>query len=102
VVVISTVAYHQSRPDIIVGVLTSQVAKANTPMDYVLTDWSTTGLRQRSAFRSFLATYLQVQPNALGVVQQEIGRGLSTVSHAPLLCRKRQGVSLNRPRVHKK
>ena len=56
VVVISTVEYHNHRPDIIVGILTSQIAAATTPLDHILNDWALAGLRQSSAFRSFLAT----------------------------------------------
>lgn len=56
VVVVSTTAYHTHRPDVIVAVITSQVAAATTLMDYVLEDWAAAGLRQPSAFRSFLAT----------------------------------------------
>lgn len=54
-VVLSSSAYHASRPDVIVGLITSQtVALART--DYALLDWAAAGLRLPSAFRSFLAT----------------------------------------------
>ena len=55
-VVISTVEYHTHRPDVIVGILTSQTTSATTPLDYLLQDWSAAGLRRASAFRTFLAT----------------------------------------------
>ena len=55
-VVVSTKKYHSHRPDIIVGVLTSKVAKATAPSDYILQDWAAAGLRRRSAFRAFLLT----------------------------------------------
>jgi len=55
-VVVSTDTYHRTRPDAILGLLTSQVAAATGPTDCVLQDWQTAGLRTPSAFRSFLAT----------------------------------------------
>jgi mRNA interferase MazF len=53
-VVVSSTLYHQHRPDVVVGVLTSQVLRATTPVDYVLADWASAGLRQPSAFRTYL------------------------------------------------
>ena len=55
-VVVSSDIYHQNRPDIILGVITSQVADATTPTDYILRDWTAAGLRRQSAFRAFLVT----------------------------------------------
>ncbi len=55
-VVVSTTAYHAARPDVILGLLTSQAAKAAGPTDYLLQDWAAAGLRSPSAFRAFLAT----------------------------------------------
>jgi mRNA interferase MazF len=55
-IVVSTDTYHRTRPDAILGLLTSQVAAATSPTDCVLQDWQTAGLRTPSAFRAFLAT----------------------------------------------
>ncbi len=55
-VVVSSETYHQSRPDIIVGILTSQLAKATAPTDYSLQDWQAAGLVKPSSFRAFLYT----------------------------------------------
>jgi mRNA interferase MazF len=55
-VVISTSLYHTHRPDVIVALLTTQVAKAIGPTDYVLQDWMAAGLHQPSAFRSYIVT----------------------------------------------
>ena len=55
-VVISTDKYHTTRPDVVLGLLTSQVAGATGPTDYILQDWSAAGLHSVSAFRAFLAT----------------------------------------------
>lgn len=54
-VVVSSPTYHASRPDVIVGLITSQTA-ALGPTDYVLQDWAQAGLRLSSVFRSFFAT----------------------------------------------
>ena len=55
-VVISTLEYHRHRPDMIFGILTSQIEDAKTPMDHVLQDRPISGLRRPSAFRSFFVT----------------------------------------------
>jgi mRNA interferase MazF len=54
--VVSSDVYHASRPDVIVGVLTGNVAAATGPTDYLLQDWAAAGLHQPTAFRSFLVT----------------------------------------------
>src|SRR5712691_267925 len=62
-VVVSSALYHHHRPDPVLGVLTSQVSRATTPLDYLLQDWSNAGLRQPSAFRAYfgMATPVSVQ-----------------------------------------
>ncbi len=55
-VVLSTRLYHLERPDVIVGLITSQVSTAYTSTGYLLQDWVDARLRQPSAFRSFLHT----------------------------------------------
>ena len=55
-VILSSAVYHASRPDVIVGLITSQTAAAIGSTDYLLQDWAQAGLRVPSAFRSFLAT----------------------------------------------
>jgi mRNA interferase MazF len=58
-VVVSSNVYHSQRPDVIVGLLTSQITKAVAPTDHLLHDWQSAGLRVPSAFRAFLATIPQ-------------------------------------------
>jgi mRNA interferase MazF len=53
-VVISTEAYHASRPDIIVGSVTTKIAAATSPSDHVIEDWADAGLHRPSAFRAYL------------------------------------------------
>jgi mRNA interferase MazF len=55
-VVLSSPAYHAARPDVILGVITTQVDSANTATDYTLHDWKAAGLRKPSAFRVFVVT----------------------------------------------
>ena len=55
-VVLSSATYHSTRPDIIVGLITSQTSKSISPTDYFLQDWQTAGLRVPSAFRAFIVT----------------------------------------------
>jgi mRNA interferase MazF len=63
-VVLSSATYHSIRPDIIVGLITSQV-KGLGATDYVLQDWSEAGLRVESVFRSFIVTL----PKAANIIQ---------------------------------
>jgi mRNA interferase MazF len=54
--VISSDAYHRSRPDVIVGLITSQLPSPGGLTDYILADWKAAGLNKPSAFRAFLVT----------------------------------------------
>ncbi len=53
--VISSAAYHASRPDTIVGLITTRTTGLG-PTDYELKDWAAAGLRVESVFRSFIVT----------------------------------------------
>lgn len=55
-VVVSSDLYHSVRPDVVLALLTSQVANAVQPTDYVLQDWLAAGLRLQSAFRCYFVT----------------------------------------------
>ena len=65
-VVVSSDDYHAARPDAIIGLLTTQVARATTAMDHVVADWKSAGLRAPSAFRSYLVTVLQSDLHIVG------------------------------------
>lgn len=54
-VVLSSATYHTIRPDVIVGLITSQRTFLGDT-DYALQDWATAGLRVASIFRSFVIT----------------------------------------------
>lgn len=54
-VVLSSAIYHATRPDVIVGLITTQtIALGST--DYALQDWEAAGLLVASVFRSFIVT----------------------------------------------
>jgi mRNA interferase MazF len=55
-VVVSTDAYHAARPDVILAEVTTQLAHATGPTDYLLRDWSAANLHYPSACRMFLYT----------------------------------------------
>lgn len=54
-VVLSSAIYHANRPDVIVGLITTQTAGLGIT-DYRLKDWSAAGLQVASVFRSFIVT----------------------------------------------
>jgi mRNA interferase MazF len=58
-VVLSSTTYHSTRPDIIVGLVTSQTTKSNAPTDFLIRDWRSAGLRVPSSFRAFIVTLPQ-------------------------------------------
>jgi mRNA interferase MazF len=64
--VVSTDLYHATRPDVVLAVLTKQVAKATGPTDYVLQDWQAAGLRFPSLFRAFFNTFVATKPVLIG------------------------------------
>ena len=55
-VILSSSTYHAARPDIIVGLVTSQTSKSTSPTDHMIQDWQSAGLRVPSAFRAFIVT----------------------------------------------
>lgn len=48
-VILSSAVYHASRPDVVVGLITSRAVAAG-PTDHVLQDWAEAGLRVRRYF----------------------------------------------------
>lgn len=55
-VVLSSDVYHSARPDLILGLITSQTTAAIGPTDCIIHDGAAAGLRLPSAFRAFLVT----------------------------------------------
>jgi mRNA interferase MazF len=82
-VVVSSALYHQHRPDLVLGVLTSQVARATTPLDYLLKDWSSAGLRQPSAFRAYFGMATPASVRVIGHLSARDWEGVQAcVMHA--------------------
>ncbi len=54
-VILSSITYHETRPDVIVGLITTQTSALGVT-DYKLQDWEVAGLRVASVFRSFIVT----------------------------------------------
>lgn len=65
-VVLSSATYHTYRPDLILGIITSRVAAATTPLDCQLQDWAAAGLRRPSAFRAYIATAAATDIRVIG------------------------------------
>lgn len=65
-VVLSTREYHQQHPDVILGILTSQISKATTSTDYILEDYQIAGLHQPTAFRAYILTFEQRSISPIG------------------------------------
>jgi len=55
-VVLSSPAYHATEPDLILGAITTNLAAATAPVDYVLANWDAANLRYPSAFKPLLFT----------------------------------------------
>jgi mRNA interferase MazF len=55
-VVVSSVLYHSLEPDVLLTAITSKVAAATGPLDYLLNDWQAAGLRYPSALKPVLFT----------------------------------------------
>ena len=62
-VVVSSDVYHSERPDLILGILTTNLPSAT---DYVLQQWSAAGLRAPSAFRSYFGMALPADVHVIG------------------------------------
>ena len=60
-VVISNFAYQQSRPDIILMAITSQVRSNLATDEYILQDWQAAGLAKPSMTKPLIATLQQTQ-----------------------------------------
>ncbi|MGR3311333.1 MAG: type II toxin-antitoxin system PemK/MazF family toxin [Candidatus Brocadiales bacterium] len=65
-VVVSTDTFHSTRPDVVLALLTSRTSGTMGPTDYLLQDWSASGLHKPSAFRAFMATLPAVSISVIG------------------------------------
>ena len=85
-VIISSATYLRERPDMIIGLLTTNVGAAVVSSDYLLAEWTLAGLTQPSAFRTYLVTLKQsdirrvagsLSPHDWLQVQQRISTALA-------------------------
>jgi mRNA interferase MazF len=65
-VVLSTELYHLHRPDVIVGLITTQTPHPLAPTDCELFNWKTAGLHGTSFFRLYLFTVQRRQVRLIG------------------------------------
>jgi mRNA interferase MazF len=65
-VVLSTEEYQRHRPDVVVGLITTQAPKPLAPTDCALRDWKQAGLRAASYFRLFPVTLSQREVRLIG------------------------------------
>lgn len=75
-VIVSSDVYHQTRPDVIIGLLTTQVASATHPTDYLLQDTAIAGLRFPSAFRTYLNMVLPSELTVVGHLSSRDEKGV--------------------------
>jgi mRNA interferase MazF len=65
-VVVSSDIYHANRPDLILAVVTSNVAASTSPTDCLIQDWQSAGLKQPSAFRAYLMMTMPSDVRVIG------------------------------------
>ncbi|MBS1823943.1 MAG: type II toxin-antitoxin system PemK/MazF family toxin [Acidobacteria bacterium] len=65
-VVLSTEEYHRFRPDVILGMITTQSPRSYAPSDHLLTHWREAGLHAPSYFRLFVVTLPQSKVRVTG------------------------------------
>lgn len=64
--VLSSALYHATRPDVILGVITSRSAVPLCPTDFQIVDWPQAGLHAPSTFRLYVVTLLQSDVRPIG------------------------------------
>jgi mRNA interferase MazF len=65
-VVLSTEEYHRHRPDVVVGLITTQTPNPLAPTDCELLEWKRAGLHAMSYFRLFPVTFPQREVRVIG------------------------------------
>jgi len=83
-IIVSTQTYHQTRPDVILGLVTTQVAGATAPSDYLLLDWNAAGLHKPSAYRTFLFTLPAGSVSVIGHLTDRDWKGVQTALKSAL------------------
>jgi mRNA interferase MazF len=65
-VVLATTVYLRTRPDVILGLITTKSPNAQSPTDCEIRDWKAAGLHAASSFRLFLTTAPQREVRVVG------------------------------------
>jgi mRNA interferase MazF len=65
-VVLSSEDYHRHRPDVIVGIITTQAPASMAPTDCALKEWKQAGLHSPSYFRLYPVTLPQHEVRLIG------------------------------------
>ena len=73
-VVVSSDAYHSARPDVILGLITSQVAGSIGSTDHALADWSAAGLRLRTISSPFATVSVRSRGSAHDRTMMMVGK----------------------------
>ena len=69
-VIISSETYHRERPDVILALVTTNIANAKSATDYILRDWSSANLNRPSAVRNFLFTLPKSEVTEIGELSE--------------------------------
>lgn len=77
-VLLSSDSYHQERPDLILGVLTTNLPAAKASSDYVLQDWAHAGLKAPTAFRCYLGMARPADVRIIGHLSDRDWQGVMT------------------------
>jgi mRNA interferase MazF len=75
-IVLSNDTYHKERPDVIVGLVTTNLAAATSSSDYTLQDWRQAGLRSASAFRTYLGMESPANIHVIGHLSDRDWQGV--------------------------
>ena len=65
-VVLSTTLYHDHRPDVILGLITSKQIDALCPTDYEIRDWRAAHRNAPSTFRLYVSTRFRRDVHVVG------------------------------------
>ncbi|MEM6561773.1 MAG: type II toxin-antitoxin system PemK/MazF family toxin, partial [Planctomycetota bacterium] len=77
-VVMSSSAYLDTRPDVLLGILTTQIQAAKTAFDHVILDWQAANLRRACMYRSYFGTVPQGSVQLIGRLS---ARDIEAVRH---------------------
>jgi mRNA interferase MazF len=83
-VVVSSEEYQRQRPDVILGILTSNVGSATASTDHVLRNWQAASLRVPSAFRAYLVTHLATSVKRIGHLEDSDWQTVQDCVHRAL------------------